>query len=92
MRPRQDWLKRLLVKSPALTHFLRATAAEPELQARCAAVASLAELVAVAQAAGFVVSERELQLWVHDQAFQAPWWPWAKGGSGAQTAFFRDQP
>lgn len=78
--------------SPALRQFLRATATDPALQRRCTAVTSLTQLVAEAKAAGFAVTERELQLWAHHDAFQAPWWPWAGEGSGALNAFFRGQP
>jgi hypothetical protein len=45
----------------------------------------------VAEAAGFTVSVRDLQLWAHHEAFHAPWWPWAGGGKAQCMAFFRGQ-
>jgi predicted ribosomally synthesized peptide with nif11-like leader len=77
------------VNSPALRQFLEAVVANPRLQGQCRQAASVAQLVAVAQAAGFAVTVRELQLWAHHEAFQAPWWPWAGAGPEARTAFFR---
>ena len=77
------------MKSQALKHFLGAVAADPVLQGQCAVVGSLAELVQLGQDAGFAITARELQLWAHDDAFQAPWWPWAGGDRAARTAFFR---
>jgi predicted ribosomally synthesized peptide with nif11-like leader len=77
------------MKSLALTRFLDAVARDPVLQGQCGSAASLAQLVAVAQAAGFAVEARDLQLWAHGEAFQAPWWPWAGRDRAARTAFFR---
>ncbi len=79
----------MAMKSQALARFLDAVAGDPVLQEQCRSAASLAQLVAVAQAAGYGVLERELQLWAHDDAFQAPWWPWAGCDRAALTAFFR---
>jgi hypothetical protein len=62
------------------------------LQAECGAVTHLAQLVAVAQGAGYGVTARELQLWAHHEVFSAPWWPWAGQPSAARIAFFRGQP
>lgn len=69
--------------------FLQAVAADPVLQGKCAAANDPAQLVSLAKAAGFAVSVRELQLWAHDEAFAAPWWPWASGGSAQRSVFFR---
>jgi len=77
------------MKSQALQQFLQAVAADPALQAQCGAVRDLTQLVELAQAAGFAISSRELQLWAHDEAFSAPWWPWASGGRAQRTMFFR---
>lgn len=64
------------MKSEALRSFFDAVASDPALQAQCRAVHDLEQLVVLIQAAGFAVSIRELQLWAHDEAFSAPWWPW----------------
>jgi len=80
------------MKSPALRQFLQAVAADPALQAQCGATKDLAQLVLLAQAAGFAITAKDLQLWAHDEAFAAPWWPWAEGGKALRTAFFRGQP
>jgi predicted ribosomally synthesized peptide with nif11-like leader len=79
------------MKSPALRQFLQAVAADPALQAQIGAAADLGQLVQRAQAAGFAITARELQLWAHDEAFTAPWWPWAEGGRAERTAFFSGQ-
>jgi hypothetical protein len=79
------------VKSPALSQFLQAVAVNPELQGQCGAVRDLAQLVQLGQAAVFGITARELQLWAHDEAFAAPWWPWASAGLEARTAFFRGE-
>ena len=60
-------------------------------RAQIGAAADLAQLVQRAQAAGFAITARELQLWAHDAAFSAPWWPWAEGGRAQRTAFFSGQ-
>ena len=80
------------MKSNELRLFLRAVAADPALQAQCGAAKHLAQLVQLAQAAGFAITAKDLQLWAHDEAFAAPWWPWAEGGKAQRTAFFRGQP
>ena len=77
------------MKSPALRQFLQAGAADPALQAQIGEAADLVQLVQQAQAAGFAITARELQLWAHDEAFAAPWWPWAEGGKAQRRAFFR---
>ena len=77
------------MKSQVLKQFLRAVAADPPLQAQCGAVGDLAQLVQLAQQAGFAITARELQLWAHNEGFAAPWWPWASGGRAQRTAFFR---
>lgn len=69
--------------------FLQAAAIDPALQAQCSTAKDLQHLVQVAQAAGFAVTGRDLQLWAHDEAFEATWWPWANGGEAVRTAFFR---
>lgn len=79
------------MKSPVLRQFLQAVAADPALQAQIGAAADLAQLVQRAQAAGFAITARELQLWAHDEAFTATWWPWAGGGRAERTAFFSGQ-
>ena len=79
------------MKSPALSQFLQAVAANPVMQGQCGAVRDLAQLVQLGQAAGFGITARELQLWAHDEAFAAPWWPWASAGLEARTAFFRGE-
>lgn len=79
------------MKSPALRQFLQAVAADPALQAQIGAASDLAQLVQRAQAAGFAITARELQLWAHDEAMTAPWWPWASGGTAQRTAFFSGQ-
>jgi predicted ribosomally synthesized peptide with nif11-like leader len=63
------------MKIQALKQFLQAVAADPVLQGQCGAVRDLAQLVQLAQEAGFAITTRELQLWAHDEAFAAPWWP-----------------
>ena len=80
------------MKSPALSQFLQAVAADPALQAQCGAAKDLAQLVLLAQTAGFAITAKDFQLWAHDEAFQAPWWPWAEGGKAQRRAFFRGQP
>jgi predicted ribosomally synthesized peptide with nif11-like leader len=80
------------VKSQALALFLQAVAQDAALQAECGAVTHLAQLVAVAQGAGYRVTARELQLWAHHEVFSARWWPWAGQPSAARIAFFRGQP
>jgi predicted ribosomally synthesized peptide with nif11-like leader len=79
------------MNNPAPIPFLDAVAADPLLQGQCKAATSLGQLVAVAEAAGFTVSVRDLQLWAHHEAFHAPWWPWAGGGKAQCMAFFRGQ-
>ncbi len=76
------------MKSPALQQFLQAVAADAALQAQIGSSENLAQLVQRAQTAGFAVTARELQLWAHDKAFAAPWWPWAGGGRAQRTVFF----
>jgi predicted ribosomally synthesized peptide with nif11-like leader len=77
------------MKSPALRQFLQAVAADPALQDQIGAAQDLAQLVQRVQGAGFAITARELQLWAHDEAFAAPWWPWADGGRAQRAAFFR---
>ena len=79
------------MKSQAFTQFLEAVAADPVLQAQCSAVRDLAQLVQLAQERGLGITARELQLWAHDDAFAAPWWPWASKGLAARAAFFRGE-
>lgn len=79
------------MKSQALQQFLQAVATDPVLQGQCGAVLDLAQLVQLAQEAGFAITTMELQLWAHDEAFGAPWWPWATGGMDQRAAFFRGQ-
>lgn len=73
----------------AVRQFLQAVAADPALQAQCGAAKDLAQLVILAQEAGFAITAKDLQLWAHNEAFAAPWWPWAEGGKTQRTAFFR---
>ena len=47
--------------------------------------------VQLAQQACFAITARELRLWAHDEAFAAPWWPWASGGRAQRMAFFRGE-
>jgi predicted ribosomally synthesized peptide with nif11-like leader len=77
------------MRSQALEQFLQAVEANPALQAQCAAVRNLAQLVQLAQAAGAEISARELQLWAHHEGFGAPWWPWAGQSEPVRLAFFR---
>ena len=77
------------MKNQALKQFLQAVAADPVLLGQCSSVRDLAQLVQLAQEAGFAITTRELQLWAHDEAFAAPWWPWATGGRAQRTTFFR---
>lgn len=77
------------MKSPALRQFLQAVAADQALQAQIGAASDLAQLVQRAQAAGFAITAKELQLWAHDEAMTGPWWPWAEGGLTCRTAFLR---
>ena len=79
------------MKSLVLRQFLQAIAADPALQAQCVGATNLAQLVQLAHAAGFAITARELQLWAHDEAFTAPWWPWADADRAQRTAFFRGQ-
>ena len=78
------------MKSPALRQFLQAVAADPALRAQIGEAADLVQLVQQAQAAGFAITARELQLWAHDEALTAPWWPWA-GSATARTTFMRGE-
>ena len=80
------------MKSSALRQFLQAVAADEALQVQCGAAEDLAQLVQSAQAAGFAITAKELQLWAHDEAMPGPWWPWAEGGRAQRTAFFRSMP
>ena len=59
------------MNNPAPIPFLDAVAADPLLQGQCKAATSLGQLVAVAEAAGFTVSVRDLQLWAHHEAFRS---------------------
>ena len=77
------------MKSQALQQFLAASQRSQALQQRLRQAGSLQQVVAVAAEAGFVISARELQLWAHDDALQAPWWPWAGISPAERTAFFR---
>ena len=77
------------MKSDSLRLFLSAVADDPALQAQCRAAQDLAQLVQLARAAGFAITPRELQLWSHNEAFSASWWPWAQLGPGPRAAFFR---
>ncbi len=77
------------MKSDSLRLFLAAVADDPALQAQCRAAQDLAQLVQLAQAAGFAITPRKLQLWSHNETFSASWWPWAHLGPGARAAFFR---
>lgn len=79
------------MKSTALIQFLQAVAADPRLQAQCGALQDLTQMVALAQAAGYALTPKELQLWAYHEAFAAPWWPWAGAGPAARTAFFRGE-
>ena len=80
------------MKSPALRQFLQAVAADSALQAQCGAAKDLAQLVHLAQIAGFAITAKKLQLWAHDEAIAASWWPWAEGGKAQRREFFRGQP
>lgn len=77
------------MKSSGFQSFLQAVAADPALQTQCAAVRDLAQLVQLAQSAGFAVTARELQLWAHDKVFDAPWWPWSGASRTERSTFFR---
>ena len=81
-----------MMMSPALRQFLQAVAADPALQAQIGAMKDLAQLLQWAQVTGFAITARDLQLWAHDEAFAAPWWPWAEGGRAQHTAFFVASP
>ena len=81
-----------MMMSPALRQFLQAVAADPALQAQIGAMKDLAQLLQWAQVTGFAITARDLQLWAHDEAFAAPWWPWAEGGRAQHMALFRGQP
>lgn len=80
------------MNSPSLNQFLQAMAADPALQAKCAPLTNLTQLVQLAQEAGFAITARDLQLWAHHEAFDSPWWPWAEGNRAQRTEFFRGQP
>lgn len=77
------------MKSQTLQQFLAASQRSQALQQRLRQAGSLQQVVAVAAEAGFAISARELQLWAHDDALQAPWWPWAGISPAERTAFFR---
>ena len=79
------------MKSQGLRCFLEATTSDPQLQQQCADVQSLQQLVALAEANGYAVTARELQLWAHHEAFSAPCWPWAGQSNAARIAFFRGE-
>jgi predicted ribosomally synthesized peptide with nif11-like leader len=65
--------------STALKAFLQVLTVDPVLQGQCAAASDLAQLVTLAQAAGFAITALELQLWAHDKCCDAHWWSWAAG-------------
>ena len=75
--------------TPLTTHKGATRGGFAALQAQVGAAEDMAQLVQRAQAAGFAITARELQLWAHDEAFTAPWWPWTGGGRAKRTAFFR---
>lgn len=75
--------------APGLLVFLLAVQVKTSLPPRLMGVRSLEELVSRAQEAGYAVTARELQLWAHHAAFDAPWWPWAGQGMDMRLAFFR---
>ena len=78
-----------VMRSSALTGFLKEAAQNQPLQERLRQVRSLRELTKVAEAAGHPVEVLELQLWAHCEAFKAPWWPWAESTETERLAFFR---
>ncbi len=77
------------MKSPALQQLLAASQRSPELQQALGQATTLQQIVAIAAAAGFAITSRELQLWAHDDALQSPWWPWAGRSEAERRAFFR---
>lgn len=77
------------MKSQALRQFLHTLAIDPALQAQTQAVTDLPQLVQLAQAAGYAITARELQLRAHDEVFSAPWWPWVDGKVASRHSFFR---
>ena len=78
------------MRSPALDAFIAAIRSEESMQRRVSSVATLNELVALAQERGFALNPRQLQLWAHSPCFDTPWWPWAgEHGANKRVAFFR---
>jgi hypothetical protein len=78
------------MRPPALDAFMASVRADDSLQQRLRAVASLQELVALAQERGHALNPLQLQLWAHSPCFDGPWWPWAgEDGANKRVAFFR---
>ena len=77
------------MKSQAFSQLLQVLATDPVLQAQCVAMGDLAQLIQLAQQAGFAITARVLQLWANDEGFAASWWPWARAGTAKRTAFLR---
>ena len=80
------------MKSNELRLFLRAVAADPALQAQCGAAKHLAQLVQLAQAAGFAITAKDLQLWAHDEAFPPPTGRGQKAARRSARRFFVASP
>jgi predicted ribosomally synthesized peptide with nif11-like leader len=76
------------MNSPSLNQFLQAMAADPALQAKCAPLTNLTQLVQLAQEAGFAITARDLQLWAHHEAFDSPLVAVGRRQSGAAHGVF----
>jgi len=78
------------VHPSALDAFIEAIRSDPSLQARVRMVASLQELVQLAEERGYALNTRQLQLWAHGPCFDGPWWPWSGDDNASRrVAFFR---
>jgi len=70
----------------ALQAFVRAVAADRELQSRVQACRLPQQIVDCAAALGFGLSIQLLR--THAMDLSAPWWPWAETGHEGRRAFF----
>ncbi len=77
------------MKPDGLRLFLEAVHRDPSLQAQTREAPSLEALALIAVEAGFSIRTADVQLWAHDPAFDAPWWPWAQADRQERNRFFR---
>lgn len=70
--------------------FLQACPSDLQLQKTLRQAGSLQEVIQLAQAVGYPIELRELQLWAHCPQFDAPWWPWASLDAAGRVRFLRE--